>query len=163
MPHGHIPDAPPPRVPGHPVWESRGGHRNGSSSAPWSSSPTSCPRSRFWMLLCRSWWNSCWTSCNSFVRSHLILSRLSKCPRSCLVMSLCEPLLETRSWRNSWWKCRRSYLFPRYSGLWSRTWPFQFLVVEGDFQVFKVFFPDRVQQRRSFLKNALLSGLWSRS
>ena len=53
-----------------------------------------------------------------------------------------------------------------YSSL-QRTWSipltFQFLVVEGDSQVFKVFFPDRVQQRRSCLRNAVLSGLWSRS
>ena len=40
-------------VPGHPVWVSRGRHRNGSSTAPWSSSPTSCPWSRFWIFLCR--------------------------------------------------------------------------------------------------------------
>ena len=39
----------------------------------------------------------------------------------------------------------------------------QFLVVEGEALVYKVFFPDRVQQRRSFLQNAFLSGLWSRS
>ena len=58
----------------------------------------------------------------------------------------------SRSWRNSWWnslwKCLRSYPFPRCSGLWSRTWPLQILVVEGDSQVLKVYFPDRVQQRR---------------
>ena len=53
----------PPRVPGHPVWVSRGGHRHGSSSGPWSSSPTSCPWFRFWILLCRRWLNSCLTSC----------------------------------------------------------------------------------------------------
>ena len=40
---------------------------------------------------------------------------------------------------------------------------FQFLVVEGDTLVSKVFFPDRVQQRRSWLWNAFLSGLRSRS
>ena len=27
------------------------------------------------------------------------------------------------------WKCRRSYLTPRCTGLWSRTWTFQFLMV----------------------------------
>ena len=36
-----------PKVPGHPVWVSGGGHRHGSSSGPWSSSPTSCPWSRY--------------------------------------------------------------------------------------------------------------------
>ena len=50
--------------------------------------------------------------------------------------------------QNSWWKCRRSSpILLYYSGLWSRTWPSQFLVVEGDSLVFKVFIPDRVQQR----------------
>ena len=38
-----------------------------------------------------------------FVRSHLIPSRLSKCPRSCLLMSLYERPCAFRSWRNSWW------------------------------------------------------------
>ena len=86
-----------PRVPGHPVWVSRGGHRNGSSSALWSSSPTSCPWSRFWIFLCRSWRNS---------------------------------------W---WWKCRRSFPILPYSGLWSSTSTFQFLIVEGETLIFKVF------------------------
>ena len=40
-------------------------------------------------------------------------SRLSKCRRSCLTMFLCDVCVATRSWRNSWWKCRRSY--PTYS------------------------------------------------
>ena len=57
-------------------------------------------------------------------------------------------MLLCRSWRNSWWKYRRSCHFPRCSGLRSRPWTFQFLMVEGDSQVFKVFFPDRVQQGR---------------
>ena len=79
------------------------------------------------------------TSCISTTRSHLIPSRLSKCPRSCPMMSLCEPLFAIRSWRNSWWKCRRSYPILPCSGLWSSTSTFQFLVVEGEFLVFKVF------------------------
>ena len=41
------------------------------------------------MFLCRRWWVSCRTLSSSFVRSHLILSRLSKYPRSCHSMSLC--------------------------------------------------------------------------
>ena len=67
----------------------------GPSGTLWSTLPTSCallPRCRFSMHLCRRWWNSCWTSCISSTRSRLILSRLSKCPRSCPMMSLCEPL-----------------------------------------------------------------------
>ena len=64
----------------------------------------------------------------------------------------------------SWWKCRRlSPILRYYSGLWSRTLPFQFVVVEGETSIFKVFFPDRVQQRRIRLWNAFLSRLWSRS
>ena len=43
---------------------------------------------------------------SSFVYSHLILSRLSKYPRSYLSMSLCALPCAFRSWRNSWWKCR---------------------------------------------------------
>ena len=70
------------------------------------------------------------TLSSSFVHTHLILSRLSKCPRSCLSMSLSARLCAFRSWRNSWWKCRRSFPIPRCSGLWSSTSTFQFLVVE---------------------------------
>ena len=33
----------------------------------------------------------------------------------------------------------------------------------GEFPVFKVFFQNRVQQRGLLLRNAVLSGLWSRS
>ena len=42
----------------------------------------------------------------------------------------------------------------RRSGLWSTTLTFQLLVVKGELLVFKVFFPDRVQQR---CRNAFLS------
>ena len=41
---------------------------------------------------------------------------------------------------------RRSYPIPRYSGLWSTTSTFQFLVVKGALLVFKVFSQDRIQQ-----------------
>ena len=75
----------------------------------------------------------------------------------------CERQFASRSWRNSWWKCRRSFLGPCCSSLWSKTPTFQFLVVEGESLVIKVFFPDRVQQRCMFLQNAFLSGLWSRT
>ena len=139
-----------PRVPGHPVWVSRGDHRHGSSSGPW-------------ILLCRRWLNSCRTSCASSTRFSVFPSRLSKCPRSCLITSLCAPLCATRSWWNSWWKCRLSYPILPCSGLRSSTSTFQFLVVEGDTLVFKVFLPDRVQQRHFPPRNAFLSGLWSRS
>ena len=105
------------------------------------------PMCRSSTLLCRRRWNSCRTSSSSSTRSCLIPSTLSKCPRSCPRTSLCSPLCAFRSWRNSWWKCRRSFPIPRYSGLWSRTSSFQFLIVDGETLVFKVFFPDRVQQR----------------
>ena len=80
--------------------------------------------------------------------------RTSLCARFCCV---------TRSWRNSWWKCRRSYPIPGCSSVWSRTSTFQFLVVEGETLVFKVVFPDRVQQRCLVPRNVFLSGLWSRT
>ena len=78
-------------------------------------------------------------------------------------MFLCDVSVATRSWWNSWWKCRRPYPTLRYfSGLWSSTSTFQFLLVEGETLVFKVFSQNRVQLFR-FLQNAFLSGLWSRS
>ena len=58
-----------------------------------------------------------------------------------------------RRWRNSWWKCPRScpsFLFSRR--LRSKSLTFRFLVVEVNWEVFKVYTVDRVQQR-----------LWSRS
>ena len=96
------------------------------------------PLCRLSMILRRRWWNSCFTCSASFRRSHLIPSRLSKCPRSCLRTSPCERQFASRSWRNSWWKCQRTYPIPGYSSVWSRTSTFQFLVVEGDSQVCKV-------------------------
>ena len=65
-------------------------------------------------------------------------------------------------WRNSWWKYRRPCLTLRYSGLWSSTSTFQFLVVEDHVLVFKVLSQDSVLQRR-LPENAFLSGLWNRS
>ena len=52
--------------------------------------------------------------------------------RSCSMTSLCALFCATRSWRNSWWKCQRSFPFLPCSGLWSSTSTFQFLVVEGE-------------------------------
>ena len=115
-------------VPGQPVWVSRGSHRKGSSSAPWTRSPTSCPWSRFWTFLCRSWWLRSSTSTSRFP------SRLSKCPGSrrhpvvlaCVVLAWCS---WSRRRRSSWWRCR---LLPCCSsGLPSRTLTFQFRVVVG--------------------------------
>ena len=79
-------------------------------------------------------------------RSFLLQSRLSTCPRSSSSASRREPRFASRSWRNSWWKYRRSCHFPRCGGLWSRPWTFQFRWVVGDTQTFKVFSEDRGQQ-----------------
>ena len=56
--------------------------------------------------------------------------------------------------RNSYWQNLDTghppwdtEVWARCSGLWSRTWTFQFLVTEGDLLVFKVFPLNRVQQR----------------
>ena len=86
---------------GLPAWQSRRGHRSGSSGTPWSTSLTWCvslPWCRSSMHLCRRRGICCRTSCLSSVRSCLIPSRLSRCPRSCSMMSLCELLSVTRSW-----------------------------------------------------------------
>ena len=112
----------------------------GFCGMPWSILPTLHRWCKNSMLLCRRWSISCRTLSNSFVRSHLTLSRLSKCPGSCLMMSPCAPLCAIRSWRNSWWKCRRSCPFSSLQ----RT---MFLVVEGEFLVFQVFPLERVLQR----------------
>ena len=137
---------------------------HGYSSVPCSSSSTQSLWCLFSTTLCRRWWNSCLTSCASLTRFCLFPSRLSKCPRLCLMASLCAPLCATRSWWNSWWKCRLSFPILPCGGLWSSKLTFQFLVVVGEVLVFKVFFPERVQQRRPRPpRNAFLSGLWSRS
>ena len=83
-----------------------------SALLPWCRSST---------LLCRRLWNRCQTRSSSSPRSYLTLSRLSKCPRSCSRTSLCALACARRSWRNSWWRCRRSYPFLPCSGLWRRT------------------------------------------
>ena len=99
---------------------------------------------RFSMLLFRRWCNSCRISFSSSPHSHLFPSRFSKCPRSCLTMFLCDVSVASRSWWNSWLKCRRSFLFPRCSGLWSRTLTFQLLVVMDLVEVFPVLSQDSI-------------------
>ena len=54
--------------------------------------------------------------------------------------SLRYACVASRSWWNSWWKCQLSCIFS------SRKLAVQFLVVEGDSQISKVFSVDRVQQ-----------------
>ena len=141
------------------------GRRNVSGTS-WSTSPTSSdvlPWCRFSTFLCRRRWNSCQTCSGSSTGLRLFPSRLSKCPRLFLRTSLCARFCVTSSWRNTWWKRQRSYSILGCSLVSSRTSPFQFLVVEGETLVFKVFFPDRVQQRCMLLSTSFLSGLWSRS
>ena len=69
------------------------------------------PWCRLSMLLCRRRWTSCMTCSGSSTGSRPFPSRSSKCPRSSLRTSLCARSCVTRSWQNSWWKCRRSSLF----------------------------------------------------
>ena len=86
----------------------------------------------------------------------LTTSRLSKCPRSFLRMSLCARFCLTRSWRNSWCADDRILFLAaarygaerRHSSSWS--WR-------------ATRWSSRVQQRCMFLRNSFLSGLWSRS
>ena len=62
----------------------------------------------------------------------LFPSRLSKCPRSPLSVILAGAVCVSWSrWRNSWWKCRRSFPALRCTVLWSRTWTSRFLMVVG--------------------------------
>ena len=62
-----------------------------------------CPRLLL-MSLCHRWWTSCRTLSISSPHSRLILSRLSKCPRSCLSMSLCaRPVPTTVSYSSLLW------------------------------------------------------------
>ena len=97
-----------PAVTGHLAWVSCGGHRNGSSRAPWGSSPTSCPWCRFWTLLCRrgktSWWLRFCTSIRQFPR------RLSQCPRFRRHPVVLAWFSVSRRRRNSWWKRQPSCL-----------------------------------------------------
>ena len=74
-----------------PAWQSLRGHRNGSSSAPWNSSPTSCPWSRFWTFLWHRWWTSLWLrSCTSIrpIPEQVVavpkISSSSRCSRTVL-------------------------------------------------------------------------------
>ena len=75
------------------------GHRRRSNSAPWSGSPTSYARCRFWTLLgCWGgirWWRCCGSSTCS------LSSRSSQCPRSLLTGSLSVLPFAVRRRQNS--------------------------------------------------------------
>ena len=132
--------------------------RSGICGAPWSRSSTQSLWCLFSMILCRQMVEQLPDVMRFFDFLLPVPEQVSEVPKILLDDVLCA----IRSWRNSWWKCRRSYLIPGCSYEWSRTSTFQFLVVEGESLVFKVFFPDRVQPR-CLPWNAFLSGLWSRT
>ena len=180
--HGRVPEDALPQAAGAAYFEMdtgrmtvphlppRGQHRclrccrtHGYSSAPWSILSTLCRWSHCSMCLRRRWWNNCWTFLHLSIS--MLPSRLSKCPRLCVHPALLAQSSVRRRRQTSWWKCRRlSPILRYYSGLWSRTLPFPFLlVVEGETQIFQVFSVDRVQQRSLRLWNAFVSRLWNRS
>ena len=72
-------------------------------------------------------------SFNSSQHSHLFPNRSSQCRRSCLTMFLRDVCVATRSWRNSWRKCRRFYTFSS-SGFPSRSSTIQFRMVPWSFR-----------------------------
>ena len=109
------------------------------------------------MLLCCRRWNSCRMSCSSSPRRcRWLPSRLSKCPRSCLTMFLRDVCVATRSWRNSWWKCRRFSDFSSFGfSECCRTLTFQFrMVVVELLEVFKAFSPGHSSLERTANKIA---------
>ena len=115
----------------------RSGRRNGTSGAPWSRLSTTRSSCRRLMFLCRRWRTNCWRCADSSIL--LFPSRLSTCPRSPLHPVIAGAVCASRSrWRNSWWKCRRSYRTPRCTVLWSRTWTFNSLTFQ--FRVVAEFF-----------------------
>ena len=158
--HGHVPVAPLPQRSRPPSLGEPRGAQDQDQLRTTEQAAAYAPMYRFWY--------SSATVGGSAGGRHALLRHASACSRAGYrsaqdPASLCAPLCATRSWWNGWWKCRRSYPFLPCSGLWSSTSTFQFLVVEGETLAFKVFLPDRVQQRRVFLWNAFLSGLRSRS
>ena len=101
------------------------------------------------MFLCRRWRANWWRCAGSSILTST--SWLSKCPKSPLhPVILAGAVCASRSrLQDSWWTCRRSYPTLSCTGLWSRTWTFQFLtvVVESVVVVSSVYTKGRVQQR----------------
>ena len=127
----------------------RSGRKTGSSDAPWDRSSTTRSSCRRLAFLCRRWKTNWWRYAGCSISS--FPSRLSKCPRSPLPVILAGAVCISRSRRrNSWWKCRRSYLTPRCTGLLSRTWTFQFRVVAEFFILHRRLLVCRVRQINGF-------------
>ena len=108
---------------------------------------------------------SCAAVCSgSSTGSRPIPSRLSKCPRFFLRTSLFAAVLrDPAAGRTAGGSADDRILFLAAADYGATRWlTFQFLVVEGEFLVFKAFSPGRVQQRCIPLKNVFLIGLWSR-
>ena len=88
---------------------SRRGRRHGFCGTPWSRSSSPSYPFRWSTFMCRRWWTKLRKSSGSSSHCLLLPSRLSKCPRSFLrTPSRSERRSGLRSWRNSWWKCRRT-------------------------------------------------------
>ena len=123
--------------------------RNGFCGTPRSRLVTSLPSCLLSVFLSRRWRTNWWRCAGSSILTSP--GRLSKCPRSPLhpVIHAGAVCVSQSRRRNSWWKCLRSYPFLPCTGLWSRTWTFQFLmvVIVSVVKVFSVYTQDRVPQR----------------
>ena len=111
------------------------------------------------MFLCRRWRTNRWRCAGSSIL--IFPAGYRRAQDLISIPSVQAPCASRSRRRNSWWECRRLYPTLRCTGLWSRTWTFQFRMVVC--AVFKVFTQDRIQHRRLFLWNAFLSGMWSGS
>ena len=150
-----------PAVPGHTVWVGRESHRRRSSSAPWSSSPTSYPWCRFWTFLGGRGGSGGGDAAE--VRRAVCRAGYRSAHDLFWTGSLSVLPFAVRRRQNCWWKCRRSQdihsrLLPRkpwgrgQQRHWlSRSLTFQFLRFGGEVaEVFKVPEQDRVQQQRTW-------------
>ena len=157
-----------PAVPGHPVWESRGGHRRRSSCAPWSSLPTSCPWCRFWTFLGRR-------------EEDQVVEHLRKLDVPSVEQVIAVPMIsldgipQLSAIRRPQ-KAEELVEVPTEPGYslpckpwgggqqlhWrSRMWTIQFLRFGGrEAEVFMVYEQDRVQQRRTWSRSLTFQSLW---
>ena len=132
----------------------RSGRRSRFSGTPWTTSSTPFLGFRRLMFLCRRWWNSCRTSSSSSPRvCRPLLSRSVIDVPVVSRTSRRELRFTSRSWRNSWWKCRPSSASSS-SGFPSRSSTIHFRVFVG--VVFKVFSAHKVYAQER-VRSALLS------